>query len=209
VSICRERNITLIEDAAQAIGSNYWGKSDYCAVSLQAIKALTSGDGGVLVCKREEDYKKAKRLRWFGYDREEKQKLGDADLKEAGYKYHMNNVSAAIGRGNLVHIPAILARQRELAQVYRSHRMFAHAWLAGGFTKDYPKLKSVMAAQGIEVGQHHYRNDKYTIFKEFKTECPVMDELEGAYFFVPNHYGVTVEDAYKIGRLYHDLQTYG
>lgn len=201
-AICRERHIVLIEDAAQAVGSNHWGRGDFTCVSLQAIKTITSGDGGFLVCKGDADYEKVKRLRWFGYDREEKQRLGDTDLKEAGYKYHMNNVSAAIGRGNLEHLDELVAHRKTLGEVYKSYGLFAHAWLAGGFTDDYEALKAIYAENGIEIGQHHYRNDKYTLFKEFKNDCPVMDELEGTYFFVPLHHGVSLEDAHKIGQLY-------
>lgn len=200
LTICRERGITLIEDAAQAVGSAFWGQADFTCVSLQAIKTLTSGDGGFLVCKRDEDYQKAKRLRWFGYDREEKQKKGDTDLTEAGYKYHMNNVSAAIGRGNLSEIDSILAHRKALGDIYRLHGLFAHVWLAGGLTNDYTGLQKALNDIGVEIGQHHYRNDKYTLFGGLQ-KFSVMDELEGKYFFVPNHYSVTLEMADKIGKI--------
>lgn len=202
LSIGRERGITVIEDAAQAVGSEYWGKSDYTCVSFQAIKTLTCGDGGTLICKSEKDYKKAKRLRWFGYDREEKQKLGDTDLKEAGYKYHMNDISAAIGRGNLINLDRILAHRKRLAEIYRSYGLFAHAWLAGGYTANYEAMNSVYAGNGFEIGQHHYRNDKYSLFKQFKSKCLMMDAQEGHYFFVPYHHGVTEKQAHQIGQIY-------
>lgn len=198
----RERRITIIEDAAQAVGSEYWGTSEYTCVSLQAIKTLTSGDGGFLICKTSEDARKARRLRWFGYDREEKHKKGDTDLTEAGYKYHMNNISAAIGRGNLVALQPVLAHRKALADIYTSYGLFAHAWLAGGFMASSEALKAMYAESDIEIGQHHYRNDQYTIFKEFKNDCPTMDELEGKYFFVPYHHGVSLEQAHQIGKIY-------
>ena len=191
IQLGKERKITVIEDAAQAVGSLYWGHADYCAVSLQAIKTLTTGDGGFLLCREERDRAKAKRLRWFGYDREEKQRKGDTDLTEAGYKYHMNNISAAIGRGNLKEIDTVLNHRGKLAEIYRANGMFAHAWLAG-------KIGEMPVDAPFEVGRHHYRNDKYTLFKSFKTHCPVMDELENKYFFVPYHHGVSEEDAIKI-----------
>lgn len=202
VTICRERGITLIEDAAQAVGTDYWGKGDYTAVSLQAIKTLTSGDGGFLVCKKAEDYEKAKRLRWFGYDRDLKHKLGDIDLKEAGYKYHMNDITAAIGLGNLRSIDKVLEHQKTLAAIYEQYGLLPLGWLAAGSTQNYEQTKAIFDSKGIEIGQHHYRNDKYTLFKEFKNDCPNMDRLEGSYFFVPNHYEVSLTEAYKIGELY-------
>lgn len=184
LTICRERNITLIEDAAQAIGSDFWGKANYTAVSLQAIKTLTSGDGGFLLCKSKADYKKAKRLRWFGYDREEKQKKGDTDLKEAGYKYHMNNITAAIGRGNLAVIDKVIAHRKKLAKIYNDAGFECHAWLC---------------INPFENGQqHHYRNDKYTIFKKFKNDCPIMDEIENTWSLVPYHYGVSIKQAKQL-----------
>lgn len=201
IKLCEEKNIKLIEDAAQAVGNGFFGKADYTAVSLQAIKTLTSGDGGFLITKSYEDYYKAKKLRWFGYDREVKQRLGDTDLIEAGYKYHMNNITASIGLGNLRSIDPIIAHRMSLVDIYRGYGLFANIWLAGGFTDDYKGLKKVMLDNGYEIGQHHYRNDKYTIFKKFKNEYPIMDRLENKYFFVPLHYAVTEEEAKKIGRL--------
>lgn len=200
LELCETNGIKLIEDAAQVIGSDYWGKADFTCVSLQAIKTLTTGDGGVLICKTEEDYKKAKRLRWFGYDRELKQKLGDTDLLEAGYKYHMNDVSASIGLGNLEDVDSLIEHRKRIGEIYKSYGLFANVWLAGGFTNDYEGLKKELNEAGYEIGQHHYRNDKYTVFggrQEFET----MDDIENKYFFIPLHHEVTEEDAHKIGKI--------
>ena len=60
LKICKEKKIILIEDAAQAVGSDFWGKADFTCVSLQAIKTLASGDGGFLICKNKQDHEKAK-----------------------------------------------------------------------------------------------------------------------------------------------------
>jgi len=201
LAICRKRNIILIEDAAQAVGSRFWGKSNYTAVSLQAIKTLTSGDGGILLCETKEDYEKAKRLRWFGYDREEKQKKGDTDLTEAGYKFHMNDISAAIGRGNLRVIDKLIKHREEIGQIYKKHGLEANIWLAGGFTDRYSELKEALRVAGYDMGQHHFRNDKYTLFKKFKSHCPIMDEIDNKYFFIPLHHGVTRRDALKIAKI--------
>lgn len=200
--LCTARRITLIEDAAQAVGSTCWGKGDYVAVSLQAIKTLTSGDGGFLITRTKKDYLKAKRLRWFGYDREKKHKLGDTDLKEAGYKYHMNDINAAIGLGNLHHIDPVFKHREKLANIYAKYGIVCRPWLAVGFTRNYKKLKQLMAENGIEVGQHHYRNTKYSIFKKFdKNDCPIMEKLESLYVFFPYHHGVSERMAHKIGKL--------
>lgn len=201
VEICNARGIKLVEDAAQAIGSDYWGQADFTAVSLQAIKTITSGDGGLLICRSSQDYEKAKRLRWFGIDRDAKQRGENPDVTEAGYKYHMNNISAAIGRGNLEHFDELVAHVNKLGEIYRSYGLFSHAWLAGGLTDKYNELRIGFADMNIEIGQHHYPNDRYTVFGGKVSNCPNMDELESKYFFVPLHHGVTEEQAHLIGSI--------
>lgn len=196
VSICNQNNIILVEDAAQAIGSNYWGKGDFTAVSLQAIKTITAGDGGLLVCKNKADYEKAKRLRWFGIDREDRSR----DISEAGYKYHMNNINAAIGRGNLQYLDELIYHSKTIGYIYKSYGLFAYNWLAGGFTKKYKELQKELKEAGYECDQHHFRNDKYEVFGG-RQKFTVMDEIEKKYFFVPFHFGVSLEDAHNIGKI--------
>lgn len=198
------KNIAVIEDAAQAVGSDFWGKADFAAMSFQAIKTLTTGDGGILFVKNEEDYQKAKRLRWFGYDRKLKQKLGDTDLHEAGYKYHMNDITAAIGLGNLHMVDTLIWHRKELLEIYRGYGLSGGIWLVGGISNNYQGLKAYMASHGVEIGQHHYRNDQYTIFGG-RQALPIMDSIEGKYFFVPMHHGVSRRQAHRIGSLVMDF----
>lgn len=200
----KEKNIILIEDAAQAVGSDFWGKADFTCVSLQAIKSLTTGDGGVLICKKEDDYKKARRLRWFGYDREEKQKKGDTDLTEAGYKYHMNDVCAAIGLGNLKVINKIIGHQKELIEEYKKFGINAYPWFAYVITENRSDLIKFLKENGVDSGMHHYRNDKYTLFggrKAFKN----MDNLEDKYLLLPLNMSVSKSDVGYIANLIKDF----
>ena len=205
LALAKKRNILVIEDAAQALGSTYWGKADMTCVSFGAIKTITTGDGGMIVCKRKKDADKARRLRWYGYDREKKLRKGDCDLTEAGFKMNMNEIAAAIGIGNLHDLPGLLDHRRMIGEIYKSYGMFAHVWLAGGFTKHYTALKSALGMIGYEIGQHHYRNDQYTIFGGRKL-FPNMGHLEKKYFFAPLHHGVTEEDAHTIGTIYERFQ---
>jgi dTDP-4-amino-4,6-dideoxygalactose transaminase len=199
LKICKDKKIILIEDAAQAVGSDFWGKADFTCVSLQAIKTLTCGDGGFLICKNKDDHAKAKRLRWFGYDREEKQRLGDTDLKEAGYKYHMNDISAAIGLGNLAVVDKLISHRKKLMAVYKEAGFITGIWMTA-VLKDYAFYKEKLMEHGYESGQHHYRNDKYTLFGG-RQKFEVMDEIEKNYFFIPMHHDVTVADAKKIVKI--------
>lgn len=197
LEICSAKKITLIEDAAQAVGSEFWGKADFTCVSQQAIKTLTSGDGGFLVCKNDEHYVKARKLRWFGYDREEKQKKGDTDLVLAGYKYHMNDITAAIGRGNLAVVDKLIAHRKKLMAEYAHFGIVPSIWFSHTLTPKRDGLMKFLKEHGIDTGIYHYRNDKYTIFGGRK-RFPVMDEIENQYLIFPMHHDVSIQDVRRI-----------
>ena len=202
-AIAKKHDIPVIEDAAQALGSPYWGVSEHTAVSLQAIKNLTTGDGGVYIGRQ---YAKAKRLRWFGYDRDKKHAQGDTDLFEAGYKFHMNDIAAAIGIANLEDWEKNQAKRDRIMKVYEDAGMYTGAWMAWGFTDDYDGLKAALAEEGVDMGQHHYRNDKYTIFGG-RVNLTNMDYIEKKYYFVPAHVRVKVNEAKKIARICNRFQS--
>ena len=76
--IAKKNKIKVIEDAAQALGGKYNKQnigtiSDFTTFSFQAIKHITTGDGGMLCIKDKKLIEKAKRIRWFGIDRKKKQ----------------------------------------------------------------------------------------------------------------------------------------
>ena len=105
--IANQWNIPIIEDAAHAVGAKYKGLtigsiSDFTMFSFQAIKHITTGDGGMLIVKNKELIDKAERIRWFGIDRKAKQAgIWENDITEVGYKYQMTDIAAAIGLGSL------------------------------------------------------------------------------------------------------------
>ena len=126
--IGRRHGIKVIEDAAHALGATYGGlpigrHSDFVAFSFQAIKHATSVDGGCLVCRDDATAARGRLLRWYGIDRTATEPTDlrcELDVAEAGYKFHMNNVAAAIGRENLKHLAWIVARHRDNAKFYDS-----------------------------------------------------------------------------------------
>lgn len=206
--LARRYNIRIIEDAAQAVGSPFWGKADFTCVSLQAIKTLTSGDGGFLICKDSEDAIKAKKLRWFGYDRDEKQKQGDTDLKLAGYKYHMNDISAAIGLGNLRSINWAIDKRKKVLEAYRKWDpectyIATLPWLVILKHPRALQIQQRLRNLGIDCGQYHYRNDKYEIFGDADAaDLPRMDVFENGYLLLPYHHGITARQVdYVMGKV--------
>lgn len=111
--ISKEFNIPIIEDAAHALGAKYCNSmigsiSDYTIFSFQAIKHITTVDGGMLAVKDENNYKQGRIKRWFGIDKE-KSRL-DNNITELGYKYHMNNVNATIGIVQMKTIDSVVGK---------------------------------------------------------------------------------------------------
>lgn len=197
ISLCAEKNIPLIEDAAQAVGTDNWGKGDFVCMSFQAIKTFTTGDGGALLVKDPELAKKARRLRWFGFDRSKGQSV---PIEEAGYKYHMNDVCAAIGRGNMRTIDNVIAHRQRLVKAYRDEGIHAYMWRAFVLTDQREALKTELEANGILAAVYDNRNDIHPVFGG-RRSLKNMDILEHRYLLLPLHTGVTVSDVCRIGTI--------
>lgn len=205
--IASRHGIPVIEDAAQSVGADGWGTSEFTCVSLQAIKNLTSVDGGFIICRDDNDSKKAKRLRWFGYDRELKHKLGDTDLIEAGYKYHMSDLTAAIGLGNLRSLDKNLEARRLARRYYGEYNapLLIRNWLIILVHERAEQVNAALKGTGIQTSGYHYRNDKYTIFGGRRNDLPYMDSIEGKYTLLPFHHKITKADVKTVMDIVDDV----
>ena len=87
--------------------------------SLQAIKHITTIDGGILICQDNKDFERAKLLRWYGIDRNSPRKdfRCEENIEEYGYKFHMNDVNATLGIYNLPHMDGLLEKNRRNAKM--------------------------------------------------------------------------------------------
>jgi dTDP-4-amino-4,6-dideoxygalactose transaminase len=213
--------IPLIEDAAHALGAEYNNKkigsvSDFTIFSFQAIKHITTGDGGALCIKNYKLLEKAKRLRWFGIDRKKKQ-LGiwENDIKEIGYKYQMTDLGATLGYESLLEFKKILKHRRDIYQIYLNElqknpnivcvheesKIKKHAaWMFTILTEKKDFLQKKLRTKGIETNQVHFRNDKYSIFKKFikNNKFPNMDYVEDKYLVLPIHTKMSLIDATRV-----------
>lgn len=197
-------NLTVIEDCAHAWCSKYnkdfVGKcqvGDFCCFSFQAIKSLTSGDGGLLMCKSEDDYKLARQLRWFGLDRDNKEDFRSCqDIKYPGFKFHMNDVAASIALGNFSPVIHNVLRQKLNANFYASninnkkvkllkYNGGSSYWLYTLLVENRERFIQHMKNHFIECHQVHSRNDKFSIFERFQTELPKLNSIENNYVNVP------------------------
>ena len=118
-SIAEKHNIAVIEDAAEALGSEYRGKKagslgDVGVFSFHGSKTLTTGEGGMLVTNKEDLYHQCLFLRDHG------RKPGDKMFwnTEVGYKYKMSSLQAALGLAQLERAEELVNRKREIFSWY-------------------------------------------------------------------------------------------
>ena len=222
--LCNKFKIPLIEDAAHALGATYNGKpigsiSDFTMFSFQAIKHITTADGGMLCIKDKKLIKKAKRIRWFGIDREKKQKATwENDIFEVGYKYQMTDLGASIGLEGLNEFRKVLSHRQKIFDIYldklsknknilcvhKDDKKRTHAaWLFTIITNKKDLLQKKLREKRIETNQVHFRNDKYSIFKNFVKgkKFPNMDFAEDKYLAIPVHHKVSTQKAKYIADL--------
>lgn len=126
-----ENRPPVIEDCAHAFGSRYDNKNigslgNLCCWSFHAVKNLSLGDGGAITTDGEGEYNFFKKMRWLGIDKStiDRSKEGyswEYAVEQLGFKYHMNDVSAAIGLANLPQVRQQNARRKSIADFYRAN----------------------------------------------------------------------------------------
>ncbi|MDR1451304.1 MAG: DegT/DnrJ/EryC1/StrS family aminotransferase [Helicobacteraceae bacterium] len=117
--ICERYDVTLIEDAAEALGATYrdrfCGAIARCGVySFNGNKIITASGGGMLVSNEEALIKKA-----LFYATQSRENAPHYEHKEIGYNYRMSNISAGIGRGQARVLPDRIRVKREIFDFYR------------------------------------------------------------------------------------------
>ena len=172
MAIAKEYKIPVLEDAAEAIGATFKGQmcgafGELNCLSFNGNKMITTSGGGALVCRTQEE---AQRTLFFAT-----QARDDAphyQHSHIGYNYRLSNVSAGIGRGQMLVLDDHVARRRAINELYRellsaipgisfhtnpSEDFESNYWLTcivvdpavAGFTREDVRLK--MDAENIET----------------------------------------------------------
>lgn len=217
---CKVHNLKLIEDGAHSLGMEYNEKpfgyySDFAMHSFQAIKHITTGDGGCLICNDKKDYERAKLLRWYGVDRTIREGIDlrcELDIAEAGYKFHMNDLAATIGNETFKYLPEIVERHRENAKYYDF--MFSDKiryvpenpngksayWLYTIHVENRDELMQKLKENGIMSSKVHSRNDTHSMFMEFKRDLPGLEEFNRTHLCIPVGWWITEHDREYIAK---------
>ena len=167
VSICKEFNLFLIEDCAEAIGSKYKGKhvgtfGDIATFSFFGNKTITTGEGGMVVTNDETLFDRV-----FHFKGQGLAKHREYWHDVVGYNYRMTNICAAIGLAQMEQIDYFINRKREIADNYRQafknssvefhgeHKDVYHSYWMCSILVDEPEqrdlLRNILRENGIET----------------------------------------------------------
>jgi len=184
----KENNLRVIEDAAQAFGcKNSMGKvgtsGDIICFSFDGIKNITSGEGGAVLSSDENIIQRVKDARLLGVERDtqkrfEGQRSWDFDVKHQGYRYHMSNIFAAIGREQLKKIEFIEQKRKEIVSYYLEslkkieqiktldfdyEDIISHIFVIKTSRRD--ELREFLLSKNIECGIHYKPNHLLSLYK--------------------------------------------
>jgi dTDP-4-amino-4,6-dideoxygalactose transaminase len=212
-------HVPIVSDACQALGI-FTG--DYTCCSFQAIKHVTTGDGGMIVLSNEEEYKKAKLIRWFGIDRERiipnewqsyRTRMMSFDIELVGEKKQMNDVAAGMGIVGLTYYTKVLEYRKKLFNLYKRLLKGVDGikiidgkvntyWLFTVLVERRDDFAKMLFDAGVESNLVQVRNDKYKIFGGKQADLPVLASIEDKYLSLPLGMHVTEEDVrYIVGQI--------
>jgi len=217
----KSTGVPVIEDAAHCWdvhATDLVERGDYICYSFQAIKFLTTGDGGILVCPSETEIE-ARTLRWYGLDRTKNESFRcTQDITKVGFKYHMNDINAAIGMSNIskaeysvtcsrrnsreyinkVKNPLLTLPEWDPNCSYWLFSMHVKAGLKDHFTK-------YLTDNGIASSPVHFRNDMYSSITQFREgDLPGVTAFTDTQICIPNGFWITMLEQEHIIRVLND-----
>jgi perosamine synthetase len=231
--IAAEHNISLIEDAAHACGSSYKGKKigsfGLTCFSFHAVKNLPVGDGGMITTNDKEQYHRLIRLRWLGIDKDTYTRSSDDrnktgayawkyDVPEVGYKYHMNDIAAAIGIEQLKVLDEHNEYRRKLAALYSrylNHRDIIalpfvspdvitaqHLYVVQ--VKNRDNLVAKLKANDIAPGVHYIPNNTFPMYRNCRADVRNAMKIWQNLISLPMHTLLTTNDIEEVVRVIND-----
>ena len=220
--IAEEYGLTVIEDAAHAIGAEYKGRkigglSDMTEFSFHPVKHVTTGEGGAVTTNSEELYQKLLLFRTHGITRNPElltQNDGGWYYQqlELGYNYRITDIQCALGISQLKKLDRSLARRREIARKYdeafgkvpgltvpyqapeglNSYHLYILQFNSVDRKEAYNRLQEA----GIHVNVHYiptYTFPYYRTHGYADTCCPNAERIYSRMLSIPMYYGLTDE----------------
>ena len=213
--IADRNSLALIEDCAHALGARDSSRpigtvGDAAIFSFQAIKHMTTVDGGMLTLRDPMKLEAARRLRWFGLSKGVART--EVDITVPGFKYNMNNVTALIGRTQLPTIGEAIARHVDNGQYYDNEFSKINGvtpaairsgskpsyWLYTLLCDDAASVEKALNEDGIAASKLHRPNHFHSIFATYASPLPSLAIFYGRLLHLPCGWWVTDEDRERI-----------
>ena len=217
----KTHGLRVVEDAAHAFGTTYKGKKvgaigDIACFSFDGIKNITSGEGGCVVTDDPAVLSLIRDARLLGVESDTEKRFSgqrswNPDVSIQGWRYHMSDLMAAIGKEQLSNFSFHKSRRQELAKSYITHletissvTIFTHNYdevvphifviiLDEGIDRD--RLMKRLSDKGVPVGIHYKPNH---LLSYFSTGCdetlPVTDTLYPRLLTLPLHPDLSATD---------------
>jgi len=203
LDLARERTIHVVEDAAHGCGGEYKGRKlgslgDLACFSFHAVKNMSTGEGGMITTNDLKLYGRLLKLRWMGiskdtWSREEKDEKYSwyYNVEEVGFKYHMNDIPAALGLVQLKKLDKMNQRRKEITKKY-NEGLKSLKWLETPVVRPYAEpsyhnyvikvdkrdqLNIHLQRKGISTGVHYIPNNHYKMYHPFRGETPISDSV--------------------------------
>jgi perosamine synthetase len=221
MELAQKHNLVVIEDCSQACGGKYREKmlgsiGHMACFSFQVSSNLTTGEGGMLVTNNEQWAAQVKKLRYLGIagDITERGTGSSLDwqyeVSGTGYKFHMHDISAALGMAQLEKIDWMNARRRNITEQYKEafstvpqlkwlpirDYMFPACCLFVIRTKRRDELRAHLHVNGIASALHYYPSHLYPMYKQYSRPLPVTESVWQELLTLPLYAGMT-EDQFR------------
>ena len=219
-SLANKYSLRVIEDAAHAFGSKYnknliGTKSDIACFSFDGIKNITSGEGGCVVTGDEKVLNRIRDSRILGIKKESEHRYKDKrqskyEVDRQGWRYHMSNIMAAIGRIQLNRFSELSSKRQNLCKEYdkilkknkfinilnRDYNIVPHIYpirVLG--LKNFDGLKNRLLEYGIETGKHYYPNHMLSYYKKMNNvRLPITEKIYPELITLPLHPDLSYKD---------------
>lgn len=216
----RRHGLRVIEDAAHAFGCTYQGRKigsfgDLVCFSFDGLKNITSGEGGAVVTSDPQVIQVVQDARLLGVQRDTEKRYQGArswefDVQHQGYRYHLSNLFAAIGRVQLRRFEGELKPRRvELSQKYRAALagtanlqllqgdpgpIIPHIFPIRVLNGRRDGLRQFLRDRGIESGIHYKPNHLLSFYGGGREALPVTERLYEELLTLPLHPGLGDEE---------------
>jgi len=224
-NLAKKYNLRVIEDAAHAFGCSYKEKKigsfgDIICFSFDGIKNITSGEGGAIITSDEKVLNIIKDARLLSVEKDsEKRYLGqrswDFDVTRQGYRYHLSNIFAAIGRVQLKRLDVEFAPKRQkLISSYKEllgsnknikfqlqnedSTIIPHIFSIRVLNNKRDELLIELNKNNIPTGIHYKPNHLLTLYKNKDTTLPITENIYKEIITLPLHPELELNDVENI-----------